>query len=214
MRALILCNGTPPSSELLKKCSAPSEVDLIVCCDGAANYAQSYGLRPDALIGDFDSLGSHRAHQLVELWNCDIVELPVKKDVTDAHYATEYAIERGAKELCFLGALGGRFDQALSNVFLLVLCSRLGARGVILDEQNEMRICCTSIFCQGRVGDTLSLIPLGINVRIRCTDGLEYPLYDAYLPLSGTLGVSNVFVKEEAYIEVADGWVLIVQSHD
>lgn len=212
-RALILCNGTAPTQELLKK--EAERADLIICCDAAAEYAAAAQIRVDLILGDFDSLGDERSVQLAEELHAARIEWPTHKDKTDSQLAAELAIEDGCQELVFLGALGGgRFDHALANAFLLVHCQLQGANAVIRDEKNSVRATCTHVFLHGKKGDYASVLPLGVNVQIRTTLGLAYPMYDCDLRLGDTRSVSNQFTEEEAYVEVAHGWVLVIQSHD
>lgn len=212
MRAVLLCNGEAPSEAMLSQ--ALSEADLVVCIDGAADVLAKYGGRAHALVGDFDSLGEARALQLAQLWRCEVLRLNESKDKTDTQVAAEFAIEKGAKELIFLGALGKRFDHAFANVSLLTHCARLGASGVIRDQYCEVRVCCRTLVLPGKPGDLLSILPLGVNVRIRATDGLAYPLYDFDMLLGDSRGVSNVFEADEALVDVADGWVCVVHAWD
>lgn len=210
MHALILCNGQPPSVELLEECAEAA--DLVICCDGAAEYTLQMGVRIDVLAGDFDSLGKDRAEEVRKMTGCEFLEFPIRKDQTDAQIAMEYAIERGAKQLTILGALGMRFDHALSNVMLLIHAAKLGTQAVVRDEMHQIYATCTNVAVEGKIGDSLSVIPLGINSRIRLTSGLEYTMYDTDLMLGDTLSMSNRFDRETAYVEVADGWILVIKT--
>ena len=73
---------------------------------------------PDLLIGDLDSVPPEQidsmASQAVE-----IQRFPVEKDETDLELALFEVARRGYKEIFLVGALGGRIDQTLANLFLL-----------------------------------------------------------------------------------------------
>lgn len=210
--ALILANGTPPSKALLLR--EAEKADLIICCDGAAEYAAAHGVRPDMLLGDFDSLGEDRAAELARGWDAEKQDFPVKKDKSDTQLAVEAALLADCSYLTLLGALGGRFDHALMNVQLLVLCKQNGAEGVIIDEQNEIYATCTHRFVEGNVGDYLSVAPLGVNTRVHSTGGLAYPMYDQDLYLGDSCSLSNKFTERRAYVEISHGWALLVRSWD
>ncbi len=212
-RALILCNGDPPGEALLHGCA--EEADWIVCCDGAARYAAAASLRCDLLIGDFDSLGGiDQAQAYAERLGAKVERFPAIKDKTDSEIAADAAIAAGCNLITFLGALGGRFDMALANVEMLCLLRRRGVDAVVRDEQNDIHATCTHLFLYGSPGDTVSFLPLGVNCVIRCTDGLAYPLYDYEMSLGESRCVSNVMTEERAYVEIAQGWVLAIQSRD
>lgn len=211
-RALILANGAPPSKALLLR--EAQRADLIVCSDGAAEYADAHGIRAHMLVGDFDSLGALRAAELAEKWKARRVEFPTKKDKSDTQLAAEAALMENCDHLTFLGALGGRFDHALMNAQLLIFCKQNGAEGVIMDDQNEIYATCTHRFVEGEVGDYLSVLPMGINTKVHSTGGLEYPMYDRDLYLGDSYSLSNKFTETRAYVELSHGWALLVRSRD
>lgn len=212
MKAVIVCNGEAPSEAMVYE--AISEADVVLCCDGAADMLALCGARADVLVGDFDSLGKARAVQLAGMWNCDVIPLDEHKNKTDAHVAIEAAVERGATEIVLLGALGKRFDHAFANVSLLVFCTHKNVSAVIRDRYCDVYVTCRTMVLPGKPGDLLSILPLGVNSRIRTTNGLAYPLYDHDLILGDSLGVSNVYDADEALVDVASGWVAIVRSWD
>ena len=53
--ALIVGNGEPPPCALLEEFAG---ADLLLCADGGAHTTLRYGLQPDYIIGDLDSLGT------------------------------------------------------------------------------------------------------------------------------------------------------------
>lgn len=207
MKGLILCNGAAPSPEMLREQAGQAE--LILCADGALRYAKGI-CKVDVLVSDFDSLEQSEAQDFAG----EVVQLTPIKDDTDSQTAARIAMERGCTELVFLGALGGRFDHALGNLQLLIYCAQRGCKGVLMDELCQVRVCCTSIELQGTPGDLLSIVPLGVNVEIERTEGLYYPLLDEYLPLGLPRGISNVFTKEKALIEVKNGWIAVILAKD
>lgn len=211
-RALILCHGEPPSAQLLRQ--EADAADVVFCCDGAAEYAWQAGIAVDLLIGDFDSLGQARSKELAAAWGCERMEWPERKDRTDSQLAADIAMADGCKDLVFLGGLGGRFDHAMANATMMAYCKLNGAEAVVKDAQNVIYATCTHLFVPGRVGDFLSVIPLGVNVQVRTTLGLEYPMYDRDLQLGDSYSVSNRFTEEQAYVELAHGWALVIHSWD
>ncbi|HLR26081.1 MAG TPA: hypothetical protein VK112_09455, partial [Fodinibius sp.] len=53
MHILILCNGEPPSPELLSRYH--SRTDYLIAADGGGDVALAMGYKPDVVIGDLDS---------------------------------------------------------------------------------------------------------------------------------------------------------------
>ena len=65
-------------------------------------------------------------------------------------------------------------------------------------------------FIKGRVGDTVSLLPIGGDVTGITTEGLEYPLQRSALKFGATLGISNVLTAPVARVQVESGLLLCV----
>ena len=68
--------------------------DLRIAADGGYAAVRALGLRPEVLIGDFDSL-SGEALAAATAEGVEIVRLPVRKDETDAEAAVALALARG-----------------------------------------------------------------------------------------------------------------------
>jgi thiamine pyrophosphokinase len=64
----------------------------------------------------------------------------------------------------------------------------------------------------GRIGDIVSLLPLGAGVTGVTTRGLRYPLSDEPLPAGPARGLSNVRVASDAAVSVTTGLLLVVES--
>ncbi len=69
--------------------ASSSASDYIVCADGGADVATQYGIRPDCVIGDFDSTNTNNR------LDCLYITLPSEKDLTDTEAAINHAIELG-----------------------------------------------------------------------------------------------------------------------
>ena len=64
----------------------------------------------------------------------------------------------------------------------------------------------------GRKGDVVSLLPFGERVEGITTSGLRYPLRDEPLEAGPARGLSNVRERDDAWISVRRGRLLIVES--
>ena len=76
------------------------------------------GLQPHMLIGDLDSVTLEDVHRL-ETAGCAVIKFPAEKDETDFELALDWAVRQDLHEIVVVGALGGRLDQTLANLFLL-----------------------------------------------------------------------------------------------
>jgi len=210
MRAIIIANGQIHDGDFLRSLVAPT--DLVICADGGVSNALALGLQPQVVVGDLDSLDSDLQAQL-EAEGCQVITHPARKDETDLELALYYAIEHGVDEILILGALGGRIDQTLANVLLLVLPALRSARVKILDGRQEVFLIRDEALVEGQVGDTLSLLPLTEQVTGIYTEGLEYPLENGTLYLGPALGVSNTLTARQARVRIGQGLLLAVIIH-
>jgi thiamine pyrophosphokinase len=209
MRTVIIANGIAPDEATIC-CWLDSETRLI-CADGGARTALSLGLRPHVVVGDLDSLGEVQRVQLVAM-GCRMVIYPVAKDWTDLELALKLAVEEGATDIVILGALGGRLDQELANILLLLLPELKNVSARIVDERQEMFVARGEATITGQAGDMVSLIPLGGDVTGIVTEGLLYPLKDETLFSGPARGISNMMIGRVARVTLRSGALLVIHT--
>lgn len=207
MRAIVIANGHVGNLEASRVQTWPH--DLVICADGGVQHALAWGLIPDVVIGDLDSLDGDLQAWL-EGEGCQVLVHPTHKDETDLELALRYAINHGADEILILGALGGRIDQTLANVLLLALPELEGVKTRIVAGDQEMFLIQGQALIEGQVGDTVSLLPVAGDVTGITTEGLEYPLQRGTLKFGPALGVSNVLTAPAAQVRVESGLLLCV----
>ncbi len=188
--------------------------DFVIAADGG--YAQSCGCRPDAVIGDFDSLGFVPDAENVQVF-------PKEKDDTDMMLAVRLGLEKGYHEFVLLGGIGGRFDHTVANVQTLAYLHGRGAKGMLKSEERDIYFigaCAPGGVKEvpGRLAfsrDTkgiLSVFSYGERAEKVSIRGAEYELDDAVLTDAFPLGVSNSFIGKEVTISVGEGRLLIVHE--
>lgn len=189
--------------------------DKIIAADKGVQYAIQLGVKPDFILGDFDSLGE-KWKKKMEQWQVPILTFPPEKDYTDTHLAIEYAIEQGAEEITLLGATGTRLDHTWANIGLLQLAMKKGVHAHIVDKHNRIMMICekTVIKREDAFGDFISLIPYTEKVTGITLTGFYYPLEDAELTLGISLGISNELVDEIGIIQIGRGNLLVIESRD
>jgi thiamine pyrophosphokinase len=187
--------------------------DWIIAADGGAGRALAWGLKPDLVIGDMDSLTEGDRAKL-EALGCRFIEHPRAKDETDLELALGYAARGGAQEIVILGALGGRLDHAVSNLLLLALPDLGGIAVRLADGEREAMLVRSgeTVWLEGSPGDLVSLLPLGGDVNGVTTRGLAWGLDEETLFFGFSRGVSNEMVDCRAEIRVGEGILLVV--HD
>ncbi len=211
MRAIIIAGGRADDKDGWQ--NWVQDGDRIIGADGGAGQALAWGVVPDVVIGDMDSLWAADQAALVER-GCHFIEHPRAKDETDLELALRYAAEQGAQEIVVLGALGGRLDHTLSNVLLMTMPALEGVAVRIVDGAEEALLVRggEGVVLEGSVGDLVSLLPLGGDVHGVTTDGLAWPLRGDTLHFGFSRGVSNEMTARFARIEVGGGFLLVVHA--
>ena len=107
---------------------------------------------------------------------------PFDKDESDTELAVRAALDRRPAAIAILGALGGpRLDHALANLALLALPELRGVDVRLVAADARVRLLATpyatgSVELDGRVGDLVTLLPVGADAIGVTTAGLAYPL--------------------------------------
>lgn len=226
-RCVIFANGLPPSGDEINDWLRPN--DVLICADGGARIALQYKLQPAAVIGDFDSLSVTEIAILAKQ-NIPLIRFPSAKNETDLELALLLAASAPlpsyasnpitppvlphCNEIIILGALGGRTDQTLANMMLMLLPALADIRVILANRHEQISRVTPSnpVEIIGRRGDTVSLLPLGGDVHGIITDGLEYPLHHETLTFGPARGISNVMLTERAHIHIAQGQLICILS--
>jgi thiamine pyrophosphokinase len=212
-RAVIFANGkmeNPPPfiDEILSD-------DLIIAADGGTLHCKALRIKPNVIIGDFDSLAPNDVSSYQQA-GVEIVPYPTHKDETDLELALKYALTHEVTQTYIIGALGNRWDMTVSNILL-------GAQGEfsqlsihLLDGLDELIILRGNHHydIDGRSGDTLSLVPLGGDAHRITTHGLVYPLANETLFFGSSRGVSNTIISDRAQVIIEEGVLLLCLSHN
>ncbi len=208
MSILVFANGNLAPGDWLRPYL--DEATTLIAADGGVDHLLALDLMPDVIIGDLDSTADEIIDELQEA-GVKLVVWPETKDESDLELALQYAMSHYDQEIIVLGALGGRLDQLLANVFLLMAPFLAGRPVKLVDGfqtawllgegENQIR---------GRQGDLVSLLPLGGDVQIKRTTELAWSLADEALVQGLSRGISNRMTAEEATVTVEDGTLLCV----
>lgn len=181
-----------------------SDFSLIIAADKGYLYAESVGITPQIFVGDGDSLPEN-----TKIESETIVRLTPIKDMTDTQEAISIAIEKGAKEIYILGALGNRIDHTLSNIHLLKYCQDRGINAYLLDKSTFVALIDRPTKFPKKDGFCISAIPFTKCEHVSAK-GVFYPLENAVMDLGNPYGVSNEFVEDVAEFDPGTGLLLIM----
>ena len=210
MRTIIFINGIIQNDELAARWL--HEDDYLIGADGGTRHCLRLGRQPDVVVGDLDSLDKATVDQLVAQ-GVHVQHHPIEKDQTDLELAIECAIDAGSDDILLLGALGGRMDQMLGNVF--ILARREWPVPIQLADDDQLAQIIygpDKLTLHGTIGSTVSAIPLSEVVTGITYTGLQYPLQNFTLKLGSSRAMSNVMQESQATIEIASGILMVVQT--
>lgn len=210
IRCIIIASGKL-STRLAAGIRRVMNESLVICADGGYDQAIHHGIRPDVVLGDFDSVKSRD----FEEQGFEVITFPAEKDATDTMLAAEEGLNRGCRLFDIYGGIGGRMDHTIANIFTLNYIAGRGGIGRLYHENNEIFILSESYLeVSRRRGWKISLLPFTERCEGVYISGVKYPLENATLKRNSTLGVSNEFVEKTAKIRVKKGSVMIILSRD
>ncbi|NLY11549.1 MAG: thiamine diphosphokinase [Firmicutes bacterium] len=186
-----------------------SEHALVICADGGMKWAKKWGIVPDFVFGDFDSIDDE-SKKFVETHRVKKYTFPVEKDKTDVELAVDYCIANGVSDVTLVGVWGGRIDHSLGNLEILYKLGECGINGRIKTREMTLEIINKSIVLELVKGMNVSLIALTKEVTGVSTKGLYYPLQEATIMKGTTLGISNQAISESVKITVNEGILLVI----
>lgn len=204
MKQCMIVSGAPVAGVL-----PVTEGEYIIACDAGVGHALRAGIKPDLLVGDFDTYDETLPEGI------PVLRAPAEKDDTDTMMAVRYALTQGYEKIDMCAALGGRLDHSVGNLSAAAyVAERLGSCYVYGARETAILLYNGRI-CLKRIPDSFVSVfswtedAKGVSYR-----GLRYPLMDATLTREFALGISNEFADEEAEITVKDGMLLIIVAAD
>ena len=148
------------------------EADLRICCDSAAESLVAYGLEPDRIVGDMDSLSPK-----LQACYADIITHVAEQDDNDLTKAFHLALTLNPARITLVGATGRREDHTLGNISLLAYYAMeypevgfemVGDYGVFLPFSGVRRF-------ETHQGQQVSLFSLTPDEPVSVS-GLRYPI--------------------------------------
>ena len=206
--AVVLASGDPSPAAGAKRLPAAA---LVIAADGGLAQAASFHLTVDIVIGDMDSVDP-AALDRAAASGTRIERHPPDKDATDLELALDHAMAAGCRRVIVLGGGGGRLDHLLGNALVLSHAKYESTaiewwtgsdRAVVVRPHDPLHV-------SGRVGDLLSLLPIGgaaVGVR---TTGLRWKLQGVSLESGSTRGISNELADAEASVSLRRGALLAI----
>jgi len=203
--ALIICNGEMPS----KKIIAPllKNKPYIVCADGGANKARAFGITPQVIIGDLDSITQQTRKYFSSV---PIIHL-TDQNSTDLEKALDYLLTHKFSSATVIGATGDRPDHTMAN-FSILLKYHKKISLLFLDERCTVEVIQRRVTFPAVIGQQISLVPMGRCTGI-VTHGLKYPLHYETLAPGVREGSSNEATSTRVSVSLKNGPLLLFKIH-
>ena len=205
-RAVIVAGAEIKNYKRIKKYL--HDDDFFIFCDSGLKHARKLGVKPNLIVGDFDSYT-----KTVGRFHSEVIALPCEKDDTDSFFAAKEAISRGFTNFLIIGAVGQRFDHTVANISMLLYLHTKGCQAELLDDYSKMyfisdKAACISSGC--KYFSTINFDGSAHGITIR---GAKYPLNNAEIKPEYQYGISNeVLPGETAEVTVDRGNLLIIQT--
>ncbi|MEM1315582.1 MAG: thiamine diphosphokinase [Pseudomonadota bacterium] len=185
----LLLGGGPVSAETLAEL-APRCAGL-VAADGGANRLRGGALRPDAIVGDLDSLEDRAGWEALGV---PVIEVE-DQDLMD--FEKSLALIEAPVVLA-AGFLGARFDHSLASIHALLSAPE---RPVVLVGEEDVVFLAPRLW-RARLarGARVSIFPAAPVLALR-SEGLEWPLSPLALEAGVRIGTSNRAAAAEVLVE-------------
>ena len=210
---VVLCANAPFAGEAARLLwEAAQTADLLVGVDGGARTLMRYGMIPQLVTGDGDSLTREEQEALV-VAGAELVPTP-DQDLTDLDKALSYVIEvKSATRITVFGATGGRLDHSYSVFSTLIKYGRRVPLALV-DETARYELVVREWQCAepNSRGRTLSLLAFGRVEGITMT-GVRWPLTDDWLAPGLRDGTLNEITEASVRVQVRSGDLIVMRHH-
>lgn len=184
----------------------PRPGDFVLCADGGWQIAEGMGVRPDLVLGDFDSSPAPEG--------VGIERFPAEKDDTDTMLCLKKGLSLGFDDFILVGGFGGRLDHTLANLQTLLYARRQRARAELSDGLRWATVIEGETLRMPRRPGYLSVFALDGPCRGVTLRGVKYAAEDIELTPAFPLGVSNAFAADAAEISVREGALLVLSCRE
>jgi len=203
-KGIVFTGGSGPEKHFVENYIKPG--DTIVAADSGMDLADSFGIVPDYLVGDMDSITDKT---LIEKMPKDRIILSnSEKDETDTELGIELLISKGCQDIMIIGGGGGRIDHFIGIFFLFYreVYPRLWfmKNFMIHCIDRKMKI-------YGKIGSEVSFFPAGTEMTTMASSGLKWNL-NALTWKIGDAGISNVILESPCMVSPKTGRLLMVSK--
>lgn len=182
------------------------DTDYVICADRGWQNAMAHGIRPDMIVGDFDSSPQPQGV------DASVTVLPVVKDDTDTFHIARHVVEKGYTDVLLAGVIGGkRIEHTIANLQTLVYFAQNRINATAIDRYSQIMVIQDGeINLPDMPGKFFSLFSMGDRAEGVFIKGAKYPLDNYIITNFYPIGVSNEFIGQPVTISVANGSLLLI----
>ncbi len=204
MKTVILANGKFPENSIPLKLIR--EANQIICCDGAAVKLEKFGLSPNAIVGDLDTI----SNELKEKYSDRLYHFP-DQNSNDLTKAVNWCKNKNINNIIILGATGMREDHALGNIGLLCSYAKVGVNVEMVTDYGVFTPILQPMRLGSFKGQAVSIFSPRNETRVT-SQNLEYPLNN--LQISDLwMGTLNISLGNWFELSFNPGPLIVFQSH-
>lgn len=216
MKTAVIVSGGYAETAFCMEYIKVQKPDLVIAVDSGMRFFYEAGIKPDIIVGDFDSVDQEILHFFEKQEGIEWKRLIPEKDDTDTEAAIYQAVDRVCTQIHILGGTGSRLDHVLGNIELLGIGFKEQIKMYLVDSHNRIHMENQSfeIGRKEQYGKYVSLIPFTPEVTGLTLRGMKYPLTDFSLVCYNSLGISNEIIDEKAEISFKSGVLLVLETRD
>lgn len=214
---VVIAGGSPPDPRVAARLSTQAgQIRWVIAADRGFDHALALGLEVNVLVGDFDSIKPESVQAARER-GIVVQEHPPDKDATDLELALDEALASGSFVTVVIGTgpddrldhLAAQFGLLASPVYRSAVIDAWIGRAYVQVVHGP-----GSATIAGRVGELVTLLPVGGPADGVTTTGLRFPLHDESLDPFSTRGVSNEIAHPtDAAVTVDRGALLVIRPN-
>lgn len=192
---------------------------FIIACDRGYEACEAMGIKPDLVVGDFDS-ADNGCYERAVATGVEVRKLNPVKDDTDAEAALDIAFTRTAEndDIYLLGATGTRIDHLLGNIGLIGKGLKNHRAVKLVDSHNYLEMIepgeAYVLHRDDQFGKYVSVYPFMSQVKGLNMRGFKYPVENGNIDGFSTLTISNELVADSGEISIQEGCLIVMQTRD
>jgi len=209
-KRFVTFTGLWSNNESVKRFPKKKPHDFVACADSGYFLCKAAGIKPDIVIGDFDSLSKDIVSEIESL-GIECIMHPGEKDDTDTMLCVKYGIALGYDDFVIIGGIGGDFGHTMANVQVLSFLTDMECGAVIVTEREKLFMADGLVSFSGRPGAKFSVFSFTETCTGVFVTNAKYELEDDVLTLSSPVGVRNEFINEDPVtVSLLSGRLLVI----